>query len=135
VRGLVGKGLCLQSEGVHIAFTTSTGVLAFLDLAALLLRVNLGLVSAQSVPFLANKSNFKLVIYASFNKEEDYPGLSLLEGLEHVTKEKKLKNFALVKCAGENSIERWNEALIDWELKPYLGELAKVYVAGSPAVS
>lgn len=46
VRGLVGKGLCLQNEGVHIAFTTITGALAFLDLAALLLRVNLGLLSA-----------------------------------------------------------------------------------------
>lgn len=75
------------------------------------------------------------MIYASFDKEDDYPGLSLLEGLEHVTKEKRLKNFSLVKCHGENSTERWNEALIDWELKPYSGQIARIYVAGSPTMS
>ena len=38
MKALLGKGLNLQSEGVHVAFTGGTGVLVFMDLVALLLR-------------------------------------------------------------------------------------------------
>ena len=38
MKALLGKGLNLQSEGVHVAFAGGTGVLVFMDLVALLLR-------------------------------------------------------------------------------------------------
>lgn len=34
VSGPFGKGLQVQSEGIHIAFAAGTGVLTFLDLVA-----------------------------------------------------------------------------------------------------
>jgi hypothetical protein len=37
----MGKGLCLQAKGIHIAFTGGTGILPFLDLVAYLIRLNL----------------------------------------------------------------------------------------------
>jgi len=43
VRALLGKGLCLQREGTHIAFCSGPMSASFLDLVALLLKVNLGL--------------------------------------------------------------------------------------------
>lgn len=43
VRAHMGKGLCLQAQGTHIAFCAGPMTACFLDLAALLLKVNLGL--------------------------------------------------------------------------------------------
>jgi hypothetical protein len=43
IKGPMGKGLQLKNSGTHIAFTTDTGCLAFMDLVALLLRHNLKL--------------------------------------------------------------------------------------------
>ena len=45
IKGPMGKGLDLASNGIHIAFTGGTGVLPFLDLVAYLIRLNLGLVN------------------------------------------------------------------------------------------
>jgi hypothetical protein len=45
IKGPMGKGLDLASNGIHIAFTAGTGVLPFLDLVAYLIRLNLGLVN------------------------------------------------------------------------------------------
>ena len=38
VKALLGKGLNLQKDGVHVAFAGGTGVLVFVDLIALLIR-------------------------------------------------------------------------------------------------
>ena len=39
IKGPMGKGLCLEESGVHVAFCAGTGVLVFLDLIShLLLR-------------------------------------------------------------------------------------------------
>lgn len=39
VKGPMGKGLCIEPSGVHVAFCAGTGVLVFLDLVShLLLR-------------------------------------------------------------------------------------------------
>lgn len=43
IKGPMGKGLDLQRDGVHLAFTAGTGILPFLDLVAFLIRENLGL--------------------------------------------------------------------------------------------
>ena len=37
IKGPMGKGLCIEESGVHIAFCAGTGVLVFLDLIAHLL--------------------------------------------------------------------------------------------------
>ena len=37
IKGPMGKGLCIESSGVHVAFCAGTGVLVFLDLIAHLL--------------------------------------------------------------------------------------------------
>lgn len=38
VKALLGKGLNLQKDGVHVAFTGGTGILVFIDLIALMIR-------------------------------------------------------------------------------------------------
>ena len=39
IKGPMGKGLCIEESGVHVAFCAGTGVLVFLDLVShLLLR-------------------------------------------------------------------------------------------------
>ncbi len=55
-----------------------TGVLVFMDLVALLAKVNTGLISADSIPFLSHGSTFKLTLYASFQSLEQAIGLELL---------------------------------------------------------
>ena len=47
IKGPMGKGLLIKSQGVHIAFTAGTGVLVFLDLVAHLARKAFGEVSAE----------------------------------------------------------------------------------------
>ena len=46
VKALLGKGLNLQKDGVHVAFTGGTGILVFVDLIALMIRYNLGLLTS-----------------------------------------------------------------------------------------
>ena len=47
----MGKGLDVQETGVHIAFVAGTGILPFLDLVSLLIRLNSGLPSRQNGGF------------------------------------------------------------------------------------
>ena len=37
IKGPMGKGLCMEQSGVHVAFCAGTGVLVFLDLISHLL--------------------------------------------------------------------------------------------------
>jgi len=131
VRALLGKGLCLQREGTHIAFCVGPMSASFLDLVALLLKINLGLEKRPQ----EMGPGFKLVYYASGRTPEDILGLKLLEGLDEVTKEKKLENFKLVKCVGENSIEAWTEDLLAWEIAQYKKDISRIYVRGSPLMT
>ena len=79
VKALLGKGLNLQKDGVHVAFTGGTGILVFIDLVALIIRQNLGLLnSSPPIPIFAPGSTFKFVLYASFASREDAIGLELL---------------------------------------------------------
>ena len=106
MKGLLGKGLGLKNEGTHVAFVGGTGVLVFMDLVALMLRKNLGLLTEKSP---INGSSFKFVLYASFPSRKDAIGLDLLEGLSHVTKSFGLNNFHLeLRFSNENRISRNN---------------------------
>jgi hypothetical protein len=78
VMGPMGKGLSVQSEGIHIAFAGGTGTLTFVDLVAHLILENLGIITPQDSDlstgnsFVATESvigdqkNFKFILYASF---------------------------------------------------------------------
>ncbi|TNV83374.1 hypothetical protein FGO68_gene16314 [Halteria grandinella] len=47
IKGLLGKGLGLSKYGTHVAFVGGTGVLTFIDLVALLIRVNLEIIDPK----------------------------------------------------------------------------------------
>ena len=142
MKALLGKGLGLQKNGTHIAFTGGTGSLVFIDLIALLLRVNLGLVDPDSIPIFSRGSTFKFILYVSFPNRPDSVALSLFEGLDEVTKAKKLKNFELVvRISSESKQGRWDEAFIEREIGKYdkkqkkSDKLARVYVCGPPPMN
>jgi hypothetical protein len=62
----MGKGLDIQPDGTHIAFTAGTGILVFVDLVAHLIRKNLGQLEKQEEQQL-NKG-FTFILYVSFPK-------------------------------------------------------------------
>ena len=47
MQGPTGKGLQVEKDGVHIAFTAGTGCLLFLDLVAHLVRKNLKMLNSE----------------------------------------------------------------------------------------
>lgn len=47
IQGPMGRGLDIQKEGTHIAFSAGTGILVFVDLVAHLIRKNLKLLDAN----------------------------------------------------------------------------------------
>jgi NAD(P)H-flavin reductase len=69
IKGPLGKGLELQKEGVHMAFTAGTGCLVFLDLVAHLIRKNLGLLTKEEGEMLSS-TNFKFILYVSFRSRQ-----------------------------------------------------------------
>ena len=79
VQGPMGKGLDIQPEGTHIAFSAGTGCLVFVDLVAHLVRKNLGLLGADEEAQVGDK--FKLVMFMSFPKREDAIAYDLCAGL------------------------------------------------------
>ena len=79
VQGPMGKGLDIQPEGTHIAFSAGTGCLVFVDLVAHLVRKNLGLLGADEETQVGDK--FKLVLFMSFPKKEDAIAYDLCAGL------------------------------------------------------
>ena len=71
----MGKGLDIQSDGTHVAFTAGTGILVFIDLVAHLTRKVLGLLTEEENSQLSIK--FRFVLYAAFPKEEEGIGLEM----------------------------------------------------------
>lgn len=113
MKALLGKGLNLQSEGVHVAFAGGTGVLVFMDLVALLLRQNTGLLNNKPSIKIFEGKTFKFVLYASFPSRDDAVGLELLEGLRDVTKGLGLTNFHLeLRFGNEARGTRWDREFI-----------------------
>lgn len=60
----MGKGLDIQKNGTHIAFTAGTGCLIFMDLVVFLIRKNLGILAEGEDKLI--DENFKFVFYMSF---------------------------------------------------------------------
>jgi hypothetical protein len=72
----MGKGLQIQKDGVHVAFTGGTGILVFVDLVAYLIRRNLKLMDTQEASQI-DDSNFRFVLYASFPSREESIALEM----------------------------------------------------------
>ena len=132
----------MKKQGTHIAFTAGTGCLVFIDLVAFLLRANLKLVDAESIPILSKGSTFKLVLFVSFPNREDALALPLFEGLHQITQAKGLSNFSLhVRISSEQKQGRWDLDFIEQQLDKFSRkkkrdeELAKVYVCGPPPMN
>ena len=75
----MGKGLDIQAEGTHIAFSAGTGCLVFVDLVAHLVRKNLGLLDADEEAQLG--VNFKFVMFMSFPKRDEAIAYDICAGL------------------------------------------------------
>jgi NAD(P)H-flavin reductase len=138
VKALLGKGLNLQKDGVHVAFTGGTGVLVFVDLIALMIRQNLGLLkSGAEIPLFETGSTFKFVLYASFASREDAVALQLLEGLAEITKTLNLRNFQLeLRFSNSGVATRWDRDFIIRNIDIWSKEgLSKAYVCGPPAMN
>ena len=69
IQGPLGKGLDIQPDGVHIAFTAGTGILVFIDLVAHLVRKNLGQLDSKEDAQLSK--GFQFILYVSFPKQEE----------------------------------------------------------------
>lgn len=86
VKGPLGKGLNIQTDGEHIAFAAGTGVLVFIDLVAhLILRILVekeNLTLGEFTEPKLNLSQFKLVLYTSFANDKEAIGLPLIEALK-----------------------------------------------------
>ena len=72
-----GLGLSKASKGSHYAFSAGTGILVFIDLIARIALSELDLIPEEQ----KMHKDFKLVLFASFNKKEDAIALDLMEVL------------------------------------------------------
>ena len=109
----MGKGLDIQKEGVHIAFSAGTGCLVFLDLVAHLIRKTAGILSPEEDKML-NKDKFKFIFFVTFQSKDLVIGLKLCEGLNKM--QKNLKNpffeFKLILSSSED-YKRWDAESIE----------------------
>lgn len=85
VKGPMGKGCNVQTEGVHMAFAGGTGALVYLDLVARLILQNTGNLPKGAEPF---GESFVFHFFVSFATRKDAIGLDLCEALVALNKQK-----------------------------------------------
>lgn len=97
IKGPMGKGLCIEESGVHIAFCAGTGVLVFVDLMAhMLMRAYYKhYVEPDKVPKSMHqlKDDFVFLFYVSMPSMDSEIGLNICECLQKVTKKLGETNF------------------------------------------
>ena len=97
IKGPMGKGLCIEESGVHIAFCAGTGVLVFVDLMAhMLMRAYYKhYVDPDKVPQSMHqlKDDFIFLFYVSMPSMDSEIGLNICECLQKVTKKLGETNF------------------------------------------
>ena len=97
IKGPMGKGLCIEESGVHVAFCGGTGVLVFLDLVShLILRAyykHRGGNMPQHMQQL--KNDFKFVFFVTMPCMDSEIGLGICEALQKVNRQLGEKNFEL----------------------------------------
>lgn len=119
MKGPMGKGLQVEKDGVHIAFTAGTGCLLFLDLVAHLVRKNLKMLNSEEEKKL-DSNTFKFIFFMSFPSREESVALELCEGLKNLCTKYHLNNFELhVRLTNQKPSKRWDHAYIDEVLAKY----------------
>ena len=82
IKGPLGKGLCIEKTGVHVAFCGGTGVLVFLDLVSHLLLRAYYKHRGEKKPEYINQldENFKFVFFVTMPCMDAF-GLNMCEAL------------------------------------------------------
>ena len=143
LKGPMGKGLCIEPNGVHVAFCAGTGVLVFLDLLShLLLRSYYKhYVPQDKVPKEMNqlRDDFKFVFFVSMLSMDSEIGLNMCEALEKVNKKLGEDNFSLtVRISKRWDGFRgavWDEKFVESKLTEYAGQIRKVWISGPPGMN
>ena len=95
----MGKGLCIEDHGVHVAFCAGTGILVFLDLVShmLLRSYYKHYVEQEKVPteMFQLKDDFTFLFYVSMLSMDSEVGLNICEALEKVNRKLGETNFKL----------------------------------------
>ena len=139
----MGKGLCVEESGVHIAFCAGTGVLVFADLMThLLLRAYYKhYVDPDKVPKAMHqlKDDFIFLFYVSMPSLDSAIGLNICEALQKVTKKLGETNFKLTVRISKRwdgfRGDVWDMKFVEDNLSQYAGKIRKVWISGPPAMN
>jgi hypothetical protein len=139
----MGKGLCIEESGVHIAFCAGTGVLVFLDLIShLLLRSYYKhYVKPEDVPesMLQLKDDFVFVFYVSMLSMDSEIGLNMCEALDKVSRKLGETNFKLTVRISKRwdgfRGEVWDEKFVEDNLSQYSNKIRKIWISGPPSMN
>ena len=139
----MGKGLCIQESGVHVAFCAGTGVLVFLDLVShLLLRSYYKhYVDPNRVPKYMRqlKDDFTFLFFVSMLSMDSEIGLNVCEALQKVNKKLDETNFSLKVRISKRwdgmRGEVWDHKYVEENLSPYAGKIRKVWISGPPVMN
>ena len=89
IKGPMGKGLCIEPSGCHVAFCAGTGVLVFLDLLShMLLRAYYKhYVDPKDVPIEMKQLNddFTFLFFVAMPSMDTEIGLNVCEALQKVS--------------------------------------------------
>ncbi|CDW89749.1 cytochrome b5-like heme steroid binding domain containing protein [Stylonychia lemnae] len=135
VQGPLGKGLQIQSSGLHIAFTAGTGILAFVDLVAHLIRKNFNLLTPEEDSQI-NIEEFRFILYASFKNEEDSIAYEMCQGLQNYCRKNGLKNFQFNVRFSDANLNKWDYGFIEYVLGVNQDiDLQRLWVCGPPKMN
>lgn len=144
IKGPMGKGLEMQSEGTHLAFCAGTGALVFIDLVSHLIVLNSFKATSKGLPKEMQdfyKDGFKLHLYCSFANRDQAIGLELVEALQRLNDSLGLDNFeATIRLSktddGSKPLPRWDKTFIENEVSTKKnGKIAKIWAVGPPAMN
>jgi len=143
IKGPMGKGLCIEESGVHVAFCAGTGVLVFLDLVShLLLRAYYKhYVEPSKVPnhMLQLKDDFEFLFFVSMLSMDSEIGLNICEALQKVNRKLGETNFKLTVRISKRwdgfRGEVWDEKFVDDNLSPHAGNIKKIWISGPPGMN
>ena len=133
-----GFGLRLNkgANGTHVAITAGTGIVPFLDIVFYLLRrgiYEIGKKQGRSLEIFKGEferkpldDEFKLILFASFSKEEEVIALKYIRLLEEIQMEHKLDSFKFFLRISGDSL-RWDQTYFE---KWIPRDIEKVWVRG-----
>ena len=141
VKGPMGKGLCIEPSGVHVAFCAGTGVLVFLDLLSHLLLRSYYKHYQDEIPSELDQldDSFVFLFYVSMLSMDSEIGLNICEALQKVNRKLGENNFKLTVRISKRwdgfRGQVWDEKFVDEALTPYTGQIRKVWISGPPSMN